>query len=291
MTQTIHIDAALVRRLIAAQFPDWADLAVTEAQPQGHDHRTFRLGPRMSVRLPSAERYAVQAEKEARWLPRLAPRLPVAVPEVLASGRATDAFPWLWSVRRWIDGSPVTATMPPDRVALAEDLARFLRALHAIPAADGPLAGMHNFDRGGPLSTYDLEMRGLVDRLGDSGDAAAVLDLWTRALATTWQHAPVWVHGDIAADNLLIRDGRLAAVIDFGSSGVGDPACDLAIGWTLFAGESRAAFRLALPLDADTWSRGQAWALWKALLTLGDDPADDRAAATVAAVLSDGDGA
>ncbi len=153
-------------------------------------------------------------------------------------------------------------------------MARFLRALHAIPAADGPPAGPHNFHRGGKLRVYDAETHAVADRLAGRIDRDRVLAVWDRGLATDWQHAPVWVHGDVAANNLLVRDGRLVGVLDWGSSGIGDPACDLVIAWTLLDDEARAAFRLALPLDADTWARGRAWALWKALLMLAEQAPD-----------------
>lgn len=269
-------DAALARRLVATQFPGWADLPVSEVSPQGHDNRSFRLGDDLVVRLPSAARYAGQPAKEAEWLPRLAPRLPFPVPEVVAQGQPGEGYPYPWSVRRWIEGRPVTAEDP--LTPLARDLARFLRVLQSLPTAGGPAAGEQNFHRGGDLLVCDDETRSLIERLADRYDAAELEAIWDRALASSWQHAPVWVHGDIAANNLLVRDGALAAVIDFGSSGVGDPSSDLVITWTLFEGESRAAFRLAMPYDAETWERAAGWALWKALLTVaeGGDPVHDR---------------
>lgn len=149
-------------------------------------------------------------------------------------------------------------------------LAGFLLALQSVDATDGPPAGAHNFFRGGPVATYDGEARQAIEALAGEIDAALATEVWDTALASSWQHRPVWVHGDVASGNLLVREGRLAAVIDFGSSGVGDPACDLCIAWTFLEGESRAAFRRALPLDAETWQRGRGWTLWKALIVFAE---------------------
>lgn len=272
-----QIDAALVRRLVAAQFPDWADLPVTPAEPQGWDNRSFRLGEAMVVRLPSVQRYAAQVGKEQRWLPVLAPHLPLAIPEPLAQGVPDAGYPYDWSVYRWLPGQAARAPLIAGLPGFAADLARFLRALHGIPAVDGPPPGAHNFHRGGDLVVYEAEALDCAAALAGEIDAVAAIDCWAAARGSAWQHAPVWVHGDLAPDNLLVRDGKLAAVIDFGSSAVGDPACDLVIAWTLFDGEARAAFRLALPLDSDTWARARGWALWKALLVVRDGTRPDTA--------------
>ncbi len=259
------IDADLVRRLIARQFPQWAEQPVTPVEPGGWDNQTFRLGSAMSVRLPRAERYVAQVEKEHLWLERLAPGLPLPISSPLVKGAPDLGYPWPWSVYRWIEGE--TAEIAgADTHALAADLAGFLAALHTIDASDGPAAGAHNFYRGGSLSTYDSETRTALERLRGQLDAQEAIAVWETALASTWTDAPVWVHGDVSAGNLLVRNGWLAAVIDFGCLGVGDPACDLAIAWTLFKGEERAAFRAALPLDNGTWARGRGWTLWKALI-------------------------
>lgn len=274
----MSIDAGLVRRLIAAQFPQWADLAVAKVEPGGRDNRTFRLGAAMSVRLPSAARYAAQVEKEQAWLPRLAPQLPLPIPAPVAMGRPGEGYDWPWSVCCWIEGAPVPAGGGElDLTRLAVDLAGFLAALQAADATGGPAAGAHSFHRGGDLTVYDAEARAAITALGERIDAAAATAVWEAGLESRWAGPPVWVHGDVAAGNLLVdAAGRLSAVIDFGCCAVGDPACDLAIAWTLFAGASRAAFRSALPLDAGTWARGRAWCLWKALIvwagSVGENP-------------------
>lgn len=264
------MDADLVRGLVREQFPQWAHLPVEPVLPGGWDNRTFRLGPELSVRLPSGPGYAPQVEREQRWLPRLAPHLPLPVPEPVAHGAPGHGFPFPWSVYRWLPGDTLAARPVAD-AALARDLAGFLCALRGVDARGGPPPGPHNGFRGGDLAIYDAETRRSVAALGDRVDADAALAVWDAAGATAWDAPPVWFHGDVAAGNLLVRDGRLAAVIDFGCAGVGDPACDLVIAWTLLDAPERAVFRDALGLDDATWARGRGWALWKALLTMAED--------------------
>jgi len=260
------MDRELVRRLIAAQFPQWAGLPVRPVPMDGWDNRSFRLGDTMLVRLPSAAAYAGQVEHEHRWLPRFAPLLPLAIPGPLGLGRPAAGCPFAWSVYRWIEGETAAAARVGDMQAFAATLARFLGALQRIDPAGGPEPGARNFHRGGALAAYDAEAREAIRRLSPSIDAVAATSLWEEAVRTTWPRDPVWVHGDVSAGNLLVRDGRLVAVIDFGQLAVGDPACDLAIAWTFLDHRSRAVFRSGLALDADTWLRGRAWALWKAAI-------------------------
>ena len=274
-----EITAELAARLVAEQFPAWAHLPVVPVAESGWDNRTFRLGDAMTVRLPTAEHYVAAVEKEHRWLPRLAPRLPLPIPAPLALGAPGAGFPWPWSVRRWIDGRPAAPDRIADLTVFADDLARFLLALWGADAARGPAAGAHSFHRGGSLAVDDGETRTALATLGPWIDAAATGRMWQAALAATRTGPPVWFHGDVAVGNLLVDGaGRLSAVIDFGTSGVGDPACDLVIAWTLFDGAARARFVGAVGRDPDTWARARGWALWKALITLAapDAPPDDR---------------
>ena len=271
----------LVSRLVAAQFPHWARLPVRPVKLDGWDNTTYRLGDDLSVRLPSAEAYVPQVEKEHRWLPVLAPQLPLPIPEPLAKGAPGHGFPWPWSVYRWLAGDHATVERIADLTRFATELGDFLAALYEVDPAGGPAAGAHSFFRGGPLTTYDAQTREALSVLSGVFDAEAATELWESALAAEWHGAPVWVHGDVTASNLLVVDGRLSAVIDFGCSAVGDPACDTVIAWTFFFGDSREAFRDRLRLDEGTWARGRGWALWKALITLakgGDDIDADAAA-------------
>lgn len=260
------IDSALVRNLITAQFPEWQDLSILPVAMSGWDNRSFHLGKDMLVRMPSSAEYAAQVEKEQRWLPRLSKLLPLQIPEPLAIGQPAAGYPWKWSVYRWIKGETIASVQPIDLCDIAASLGKFLTCLQHISPTGGPLPGPHSFYRGGELATYDTEVRQALDVLTNKINTHAAINLWESALATSWQQAPVWVHGDISAGNLLVREEQLVAVIDFGQLTIGDPACDLAIAWTLFQGKSRETFRTNLPLDEGTWARGRAWALWKALI-------------------------
>jgi aminoglycoside phosphotransferase (APT) family kinase protein len=262
------IDERLARRLVDTQFPRWAGLPIAPVPLGGVDNRTFRLGDALSVRLPSAEWYALQVEKEQRWLPWLAPQLPLPIPEPVAHGVPGEGYPHAWSVYRWIEGEPAGTAAVADGRAFAGDLAAFLVALRGVDADGGPGPGPHNFHRGGPLTHYGAETLGAIAALGGAVDGRAARRVWDEAVAATWDGPPVWYHGDVAENNLLVRDGRLVAVIDFGTSGVGDPACDAVIAWTYFGRPARAAFREALGADEATWARGRGWAVWKALITI-----------------------
>ncbi|ASY57075.1 PhnO protein [Sinorhizobium sp. CCBAU 05631] len=275
-SESIEIDSSLVRRLIAAQFPQWADLPVRPVRHGGWDNRTFHLGDDLSVRLPSAASYALQVEKEQRWLPQLAAHLPLPIPAPVAMGRPGEGYPWPWSVYRWRYGEIATHAPIADLPAFAATLGEFLAALQRIDADGGPSPGQHNFFRGGPLTVYDHETRWALDALEGQIDTNAARSVWEAALAASWTGNPVWFHGDVSSGNLLVEGGCLTAVIDFGTSGVGDPACDLSIAWTMFSGDSREAFRAALPLDRGTWARGRGWTLWKAMIVAAEMPGTDR---------------
>jgi aminoglycoside phosphotransferase (APT) family kinase protein len=283
------------RRLVVDQFPQWADLPVRPVERQGNDNRTFRLGDDLAVRLPSHASYVAGVPKEDHALPLLARHLGVRVPEPVATGAPTAYYPHPWSVRRWTDGAHPHLDPTLDRRRFAEEVGGFLRELRAVPAAGGPVAGLHSFYRGCHPSVYGDQVQAALDRLGDELDADACHALWRRAVRTAWPEAPVWFHGDVAVGNLLTRDGGLVAVIDFGTCGVGDPACDLVIAWTFLDRDERAVLRDSAGLDDDTWDRGTGWALWKALVTLAAPHDAHRAhraeqAATLDRLLADAPG-
>jgi aminoglycoside phosphotransferase (APT) family kinase protein len=264
------VSVELDERLIVAQFPQWAGLAVAPVAMDGWDNWTFRLGDEMKVRLPSAEGYVPQTEKEARWLPVLAPHLPLPIPVPLAVGEPGEGYPWPWSVYRWLPGDVVRRETVSDRVALARDVAGFLRALQAIDATGGPPAGTQSFFRGGDIKVYEAETRRCIEKLGDRIDGAGAAAVIDAAVAARIAGPPVWVHGDVGIGNMLAEGGRLSAVLDFGCCAIGDPACDLVLAWTFLEGESRAVFQREAPGDAATWARARGWALWKALLILAE---------------------
>jgi aminoglycoside phosphotransferase (APT) family kinase protein len=264
------ITLSLVSNLIKEQFPQWAHLPIRPVELSGWDNRTFRLGEQMSIRLPSAEYYAAKVFIEQRWLPVLAPQLSIPIPQPIAMGKPSEQYPWHWSIYRWIEGTSANALALDDSQLslLAFDLVQFLNELHMIDTTLAPLPGSHNGYRGAHPSVYDAETKAVIAMLHNVIDADAATAVWERALQSTWTKKPVWIHGDMSAGNILIKDGRLAGVIDFGGMGVGDPACDLVIAWTVLTYESRKIFTSKLCLDPDTWARACGWALWKALITL-----------------------
>jgi aminoglycoside phosphotransferase (APT) family kinase protein len=262
----LDVDVALVRRLIAEQFPEWAGLPLKPVLPLGTDNTNFRLGDELLVRLPRRPRTSVTLEKERRWLPRLAPHLPLAVPLPVADGVATDGYPFSWSVYRWLPGENATVARIADPAQLAHDLAELIAELWRIDGTDGPPPGEHNFFRGEPLAARDEAMRAGTATLADELDTDAVTAAWDDSLAAPeWEGPRVWIHGDLDARNLLVEDGRLSAVIDWGSAGVGDPACDVMVAWKMLPPGARDSLRAALEVDDATWRRGRGWALSQAI--------------------------
>lgn len=265
------IDEPLVRALVTEQFPRWTDLPLRFIEHGGNDHRMFRLGDELCVRLPSAPGYVPQVEKEQTWLPRLAPQLPLPIPAVRGVGRPSELFRAPWSIYGWLDGIPATTADVRDDTRFAADLAGFLVALQEADTTGAPGAGLHSAYRGGPLEHYNDETHDLLPRLrGRERDLAE--GLWRDALSAPFTGPAVWVHGDVAVANLLMRDGELSAVLDFGCAAVGDPACDTGMRWAQFAGLARNVFTSELRLDEATWARGRGWALWKALILIGNRP-------------------
>jgi len=264
----VHTDAALLRRLLTDQFPQWAALPIAHVPSAGTDHVLYRLGDGLVARLPRKEGVDEQVDRERKWLPRLAPSLPAEVPVPLAKGRRGAGYPFSWSVYRWLDGENpgFEGVAEP---SLAIDMAGFVTALRKIDAAGGPPAGAQNFYRGCPLAVRDEPTRAAIAELEGMVDAAAATRAWEAALAAPqWPGPPVWIHGDLNPENLLVRSGRLAAVIDFGCLGTGDPACDAMVAWTLLSADARSVFRAALNVDQATWDRGRGWALSTGLIAL-----------------------
>jgi aminoglycoside phosphotransferase (APT) family kinase protein len=263
------LDASLVRRLVSGQFPELADCEITPLVTAGTDNAIYRLGDDFAVRLPLRESAVAQVAREQQWLPRLAPHLPLAIPEPLGAGVAAAGYPWPWSVCRWLDGQDAAHADLSNLAQAAIDLGRFLAVLRSIDATDGPRAGRANHGRGVPLAFLDARVRGDVARLEGEIDVAATLRAWDTALsAPVWSGPGAWLHGDLHASNLLVRDGRIVAVLDFGLLGVGDPAADLFAGWSLLDAPARAVFRETAGTDYAMWARGRGWAVFNAVIAL-----------------------
>ena len=266
--ERVVVELAQARSLVGSQFPHWADLPIEPVAQGGWDNCTFHLGPDMVLRLPSAAEYAEAVEKEHQWLPALAPSLPVPIPTPLAQGAPSIDYPYPWSIYRWLEGGTASADLIAEPVTFATDVAAFLTALQALDATDGPQPGIHNWFRGGTLRTFDNNTQRALTDLRGHIDVDLASNVWADALRAPWDGVDRWFHGDIAAGNLLLDDaGQLSAVIDFGTCGVGDPACDLAVAWTLLTTDGREAFRERLAVTDQTWMRGRGWALWKTIAT------------------------
>ena len=260
----LDIDAALVRRLLAAQFPQWAGLPLEPLPVGGTDNAIFRLGDHLSVRLPKASDRTGGFEKEARWLPVLAPQLPLAIPTPVALGQPGEGYPCAWAVHEWLEGDDATDAAL-DLAAAASDLAAFLAALHRIATTEAPSPG----GRGGPLAPRDPHVREAIAALGDLIDPDRVSAVWETSLAAPeWDRPPVWIHGDLDLRNLLVDGGRITAVLDWGATCTGDPACDVKVAWAILDRETRPFFRERLAIDDATWARARGWAISQSLIAL-----------------------
>jgi len=265
----MHVDEVdtgvdLVRRLLAAQFPEWSALPIQPVPSAGTDHALYRIGDGMVVRLPRIQRAVGEVDKDLRWLPLLAPLLPVELPLPLAKGLPAEGYPWEWGVYTWLEGENPIVESIADPHSLAADLAQFVTALHGIELTGGPPAS-----RGVPLALRDDPTRIAIAELEETIDPEATAAAWEAALQTpAWSGPPVWVHGDLSPGNLLLRGGRLTAVIDCAGLGVGDPACDLIVGWNLLPADARKVFHHELGIDDATWARGRGWAFSVALIQL-----------------------
>ena len=261
----LHTDEALVRRLLAAQFPQWAELPIEVLPAGGTDNAIYRLGDELSVRLPRRRDWATGSlDKEFEWLPKLAPLVPLSVPTPVARGAPGEGYPHEWAVYNWLDGENATSVQL-DLPRAAVDLAELLAALRRIDPSGGPPPS----GRGGPLRPRDGATRAGIAALADAIDATAVTAAWEVALAAPdWDRPPVWIHGDLDARNLLVRDGQITGVVDWGAVCVGDPACDVKVAWAVLDAKTRPVFRDLLEIDGATWARGRGWALSQALIAL-----------------------
>jgi aminoglycoside phosphotransferase (APT) family kinase protein len=267
VSQRLHVDEvetdpALVKRLLTSQFPQWRDLPIEPVATPGAECAVYRLGDDMAVRLPRVGMDGTRVQKLRTFLPRLGPSLPLEIPRVLGWGTPSAGFPWPWYVVNWIAGEDASRARVEDWSQAGADLGRFVAALHIVDPNGGPPPGKHNGLRGAPVAANEAEVRWALGLLGTDVDAGAVEEVWQAALgAPPWQGAPVWIHGDLTAVNVLVREGRLAAVIDFGCCGVGDPAYDVRAAWAFLPAEARERFRAEARADEPTWTRARGLAL------------------------------
>jgi aminoglycoside phosphotransferase (APT) family kinase protein len=260
----LHTNVSIVQKLIATQFPQWADLPIEPVDSSGTDNTIYRLGEDMAVRLPRVEWAIGQVKMEQRWLPILAPHLPLTIPAPLALGMPAEDYPWHWSVYRWLEGENAIIERFDDPYQAAITLGQFVAALQQIDPTGGP-----NSSRGVPLRTRNAHVLDAIANLHNTIDTDAATKAWEAALQTpVWQGPDAWIHGDLHAGNLLVKQGQLNAVIDFGLLGVGDPACDWIFAWNLLSAETRNVFRATLSVDDATWVRSRGWALSVGLIAL-----------------------
>lgn len=270
MTTTCIPTIDLARKLIAEQFPEYSGLPITDVEKQGYDNRTYRLGSELLIRMPTAESYSLKVSKEQMLLPQLAKHLSLNIPVPIKMGKSSAYYPYQFSIYKWLPGKSINLLTLNDQYKerIAFDLANFLKELQAITDIEGLKPGQHNWWRGDHVSVYDKCAREQTAELAGLIDTSKALALWNEACTTKWVKTPVWIHGDFAIGNILMEDGKLSAVIDFGGTALGDPACDLVIAWTYLDGIPREIFISEMDIDQDTWLRAHAWSLWKATFEL-----------------------
>lgn len=264
----MKISVALVKEMIDTQFPEWSSLEVMPVAQSGHDNYTFHLGNQMVIRMPSGSDYVAQVEKEAKWLPYLAKHLSMPIPKPIAMGKPTKEYPFIWSINTYLEGEIAGEDTIGNKGLFAKEVSSFLRELQRIDTAGAPEAGEHNFFRGASPKVYSNQVYEALATYQQEMPTDKFQVIWEQAISSEWELSPVWIHGDIALGNLLVKNNHLCGVIDFGIMGVGDPACDYAMAWTFFEEESRNLF--LQDLDKGTLNRARGWALWKALITYTD---------------------
>ena len=259
----IDIDEQLVARLVATQFPQLADLPIRALRSTGTVNAIYRLGDDLCARLPRVSWWARDLEKELTWLPKLAPYVSLRVPEPVAWGQPEGGYPFPWAIYRWIEGQPYRDDLLHDEGEAAAALAQFVLELRRIDPRSAPRGGRR------PLRELDAPTRAAIEASCGVIDSEAAAAAWTSALqAPEWDGTPMWIHADLLRPNLLVESGRLSAVIDFGSVGVGDGAADVIAAWSVFGPSGRAAFRAALTVDDGTWNRARGYALHQAVLII-----------------------
>lgn len=276
-----------IRQIIHEQFPEYDNLEIKRIKESGHDHHSYHLGDYLSLRFPSANEYASQVIKEFSYCIKLQNNLSLPITSPIKLGIPSQHFPFHFSINKWLDGDTVTLTNILDKEQFAYDLANFLNNLHKCDIKNGPLPSKQNFYRGGSLSVYHDETIQAIKNCVDFNQKQC-LEIWMKGLKSSYTQKSVWVHGDLEIGNILVKSGKLVAVIDFGNMAIGDPACDYVMAWTYFDHSCRNIFFDALNLDESTKDRARAWALWKALISLNDSNQSDSTNITLQEILNKG---
>jgi aminoglycoside phosphotransferase (APT) family kinase protein len=259
----LRIDVALVRQLLTEQFPDLGQSSICEAQSTGTVNAIYRVGDDAYARLPRLSVWEAGLLREVQWLPWLAERLSLAIPVPIGQGRPSASYPLAWALYRWIGGEPYTDEGVADERQAARDLAEFVLELRRLDSSGAPPAGRR------PLRQLDSQTRAAIEASSMLIDSGAALAVWDDAVASAaWDGSVVWIHADLLRPNILASSGRIVAIIDFGSAGVGDPAADVIAAWSVFGPAGREEYRSALSVDDETWRRARGFALHQAAIAI-----------------------
>lgn len=254
----VDINPELIKALLLEQFPEFTNHPLQKMHPEGTDNVLYRLGNDKLIRLPRTKSSSLNIEKELTWLPRLGPKLPISIPKILCKGLSNKNYPFPWLICEWLDGINPDQEDMVGKLKVAADLATFVNAMQQIPAKSGP-----NCRRGQPLNTCDKQVLQSIPLLNKLYDTSLLKKLWESAINVPhWKKEPVWIHGDLHAGNLIVKDRILVGIVDWGLAGVGDPACDMMVAWTLLNQQSRKIFHSIIQPDDDSWARGRGWALF-----------------------------
>ncbi len=271
---------------ISIDYPQFKDLKISEVNPQGHDHISYRLGHIYVLRFPSSIEYAQQVIKEVEILPKINTKLSIEIPRPLLLFKPNDLFPYHFSIMKWVDGE-VYSKDNIDSFDLVDQLSKVLVELRQCPSFEKWLCGPHNFYRGAHIAVYEDETRTALVNIENEVDRQLLENRINIAIKTEWKDKPVFIHGDISANNIIIENNKLVGLIDFGSCGIGDPACDYAIAWTNFNYNERKHFKNLINIDEDTWLRASVWALWKALIQINLPAFKEISEFTIQQILED----
>jgi aminoglycoside phosphotransferase (APT) family kinase protein len=251
----VGVDDDLVRGLLADQFPSWAGASLRRLPDSGTDNAIYRLGDDLGIRLPRIHWAVDQIDKEFQWLERLAPHLPTRVPVPLAKGEPGRGYPFPWLVYPWLPGASLSQATVGGWPDVVRDVGEFVLALERAPVDGAPPPRR----RGAPMAPHDREVRRAIERLDGLIDPGRGLRVWQEALdAGPWVGDPVWVHGDLLPGNVLVHEDRVSGVIDWSGAGIGDPACDAMLAWSL-SPDSRHDYRTVVGFDDATWARARGW--------------------------------